>query len=90
VLGHHYVGDNNSIFYNYVLNHFCNWIVEFFPRWLAPNMVTLLGFIVNCIPSVLVLIIYDYNLDGHLDDWFCYVIGLTYTFYIIMDNCDGK
>lgn len=87
---HYYVGDNKSILYNYVLNHMCNWIVDKFPLWLAPNLITFIGFLVNLIPSVLVIAIYGYDLFGNLDAWFCYVIGVTYTFYIIMDNCDGK
>ena len=32
---HRYVGDNNSIFYNYVINPFCNFTIEYFPKWLA-------------------------------------------------------
>lgn len=32
---HRYVGDNNSIFYNNVINPFCNFTIEFFPLWLA-------------------------------------------------------
>lgn len=90
VINHHYVGDNNSIFYNNCINPFCNIVVEFFPKTLAANSVTMIGFIVNLIPTVLVIYLYGWSLEGELDGWFCYLIGLSYGFYITMDNCDGK
>jgi ethanolaminephosphotransferase len=90
VIYHKYVGNNQSIFYNYVISHACNFIVEFFPMWLAPNMVTLIGFVVNALPSILVIYLYGYDLSGPIDSWFCYFCGFCYAFYITMDNCDGK
>lgn len=50
----------------------------------------MIGFIVNLIPTVLVIYLYGWSLEGELDGWFCYLIGLSYGFYITMDNCDGK
>ena len=58
--------------------------------WLAPNVVTLSGFLVNLIPSILIIVLYGWDLSGPLDNWFCFLLGSCYGFYMWMDNCDGK
>ena len=58
--------------------------------WLAPNVVTLIGYVVNFIPTILVNVFYGSSLEGHVDSWYCWSIAFTYLFYVIMDCSDGK
>ena len=58
--------------------------------WLAPNVVTLVGYLVNFIPTILVNVYYGSSLEGRVDNWYCWSIAITFAIYSIMDNCDGK
>ena len=44
----------------YVLQHWWNWIVNYLPMWLAPNLVTLSGLAILSFSNVL---IYPYDLS---------------------------
>ncbi|XP_067620261.1 ethanolaminephosphotransferase 1 isoform X1 [Eurosta solidaginis] len=81
----------------YVMHPFWNWVVKFFPRWLAPNVMTFLGFLCTVI-NFLLLSYYDWNFyaSSGLPNttpipswvWFCCAINifLAYT----LDGIDGK
>ena len=63
--------------------------MEFLPLWLAPNMVTLLGFF--CIIfNVGLLELMDPDLLSPKQAWVCYSYGLGVWAYSTMDNIDGK
>lgn len=68
----------------------CNKVVEWMPMWLAPNVVTGMGFIINNIPLVICQFLYGSDLSGPVDNWWCFVVGITYIIYCILDNSDGK
>ncbi|OBT55786.1 hypothetical protein VE04_04280 [Pseudogymnoascus sp. 24MN13] len=60
-----YSSVDESYISNYILKHYWNACVEFLPLWLAPNMVTLLGFF--CIISnVIFLVIWQPEMDGQV------------------------
>lgn len=63
--------------------------MEFLPLWLAPNMVTLIGFIF-VVANVGLLQIMDPDLVGPTQSWvyFSYAFGVWA--YSTMDNIDGK
>ena len=42
-----YRGGDNSIYYYYVISPICNFMVSYFPKWLAPNLVTVSGWFLN-------------------------------------------
>ncbi|XP_036215932.2 ethanolaminephosphotransferase 1 [Bactrocera oleae] len=81
----------------YVMHPFWNWTVKFFPRWLAPNVMTFLGFLCTVI-NLLLLSYYDWNFyaSSGLPNttpipcwvWFCCAVNifLAYT----LDGIDGK
>ncbi|KAI9744404.1 MAG: hypothetical protein M1818_001933 [Claussenomyces sp. TS43310] len=74
---------------NYILKHYWNGVVKLLPLWLAPNMVTLLGFF--CIlANVLLLVLYVPDMDGTEPSWIYYSFGLGLWMYSTMDNVDGK
>ena len=72
------------------MSPFCDWLVTFFPTWLAPNVITLAGFAVNVVVHLLMLYIYGTSTEGPIAPWFLVLLGLGFTVYNIMDNCDGK
>ncbi len=66
-----------------------NAAVTLLPLWLAPNMVTLLGFF--CILfNVLLLQIFVPDLYGPAPAWLCYSFAAGLWLYSTMDNIDGK
>uniref|UniRef100_A0A1I8PWB6 Ethanolaminephosphotransferase 1 n=1 Tax=Stomoxys calcitrans TaxID=35570 RepID=A0A1I8PWB6_STOCA len=81
----------------YVMHPFWNWIVKFFPRWLAPNVMTFLGFLCTALNFCL-LSYYDWNFYASSDlegstpipswVWLCTAVNifLAYT----LDGIDGK
>lgn len=58
--------------------------------WMAPNVVTLMGFIVNAIPLFLWATIYGMELEGPVAGWWCMLNAITYVMYTLFDNIDGK
>ena len=65
-------------------------LIKFVPRTVAPNVITLIGFMFNVIPHVLCMALYGTSLDAPVDDWFCYLLGVSYFIYVTFDNMDGK
>lgn len=45
---------NKLFIFNFFFFSFWNYIVQFYPLWLAPNLITLIGLIVNLV-TVLIL-----------------------------------
>lgn len=69
----------------------CQWnaCVEFLPLWLAPNMVTLIGFFF-IIANVGLLEVTDHDLAGPKQPWVYYSYAFGVWAYSTMDNIDGK
>lgn len=66
-----------------------NACVEFLPLWLAPNMVTLLGFFF-VLGNVLLQGYRDPDLQGPSEPWVYYSYAFGVWAYSTMDNIDGK
>ena len=60
---HVYRSEGCSIIEEVVLKHFWNWLVERFPLWLAPNLITLIGFIIT-VAGTLSVVLQDMNCEG--------------------------
>ncbi|XP_017154225.1 ethanolaminephosphotransferase 1 isoform X3 [Drosophila miranda] len=81
----------------YVMHPFWDWLVKFFPRWFAPNLMTFLGFLFSAMNLVL-LSYYDWNFEASSGEedttpipswvWLCTAVNifLAYT----LDGIDGK
>jgi phosphatidylglycerophosphate synthase len=64
-------------------------LVQFYPLWLAPNLITLIGLIVNLI-TVLILSHYCYTAT-EIAPWWAYVqAALGLIAYQTLDATDGK
>ncbi|KAI1342842.1 CDP-alcohol phosphatidyltransferase [Xylariaceae sp. FL0016] len=74
---------------HYILRPYWNAFVELMPLWLAPNMVTLLGFC--CVlANVGLLVVFMPDLVGPGPSWLYLSFAFGLFMYQTMDNIDGK
>ena len=52
---HQYSSEGTTLLDPY-LQHFWKWLVELFPLWMAPNLITIVGLMINILTSVLLMI----------------------------------
>jgi ethanolaminephosphotransferase len=91
VLNHRHNATVDSMFYDYVISPLCDWIVEtFLPKWLAPNVITLIGWMFNFTPLLVMVLLFGPETEGPLPTWFGIYLGISYFVYNLFDNCDGK
>ena len=76
-----------------ILDHFLqpywNWLVLKMPMWLAPNLITFIGVIINISAGVL-LIIYNPDLYSDAPRWPFAIFGIALFIYMSLDAIDGK
>lgn len=86
---HKYCAQDNSILDKLIMQKFWNKIVAFYPLWVAPNLITIVGLLMN-ISAVLVLACF--NSDGTRDApfWTYLFCALTLFIYQTLDATDGK
>lgn len=71
------------------MNPYWETCVNFLPNWMAPNMVTFVGFLamVSC---YCIMLAYDANFNGDIPRWVFYYSAGAHFFYQTMDAIDGK
>ncbi|KAJ5731434.1 uncharacterized protein N7483_005942 [Penicillium malachiteum] len=74
---------------NYILKHYWNAFVELLPMWIAPNMVTLLGFLF-IVGNVFLIVFLIPDLLGPGPSWLYFSFALGMWMYSTLDNVDGK
>ncbi|KAF2118167.1 ethanolaminephosphotransferase 1 [Lophiotrema nucula] len=84
-----YSSVDKSFISRYILKHYWNGFVELLPLWLAPNLVTLLGFFF-ILGNVALLEVYVPDLIGPAPSWVYYSFAFGLWAYSTMDNVDGK
>ena len=84
-----YKGKDRSIFYKYISSPGCDWLVQFFPRWVAPNLITFMGLLVMVFGHT-VIAHYSPKLSGDLPPWVCVLQAAVGLIYQTLDNLDGK
>ena len=72
-----------------IMDPYWKWWVNLLPMTLAPNIITLLGFVVVFIPSVL-MIWCDPSLTVSPPIWACLLFGVGMFVYQTLDAVDGK
>lgn len=88
---HKYSGSDAGLSYIYFYNPVSKWIVaNVIPEWLAPNTLTLIGFVHSFGPLVLMFIIGGFNLVEPLPWWWYVVQAWCYLVYRLFDEFDGK
>ncbi|PKX91008.1 sn-1,2-diacylglycerol cholinephosphotransferase [Aspergillus novofumigatus IBT 16806] len=84
-----YQSVDKSYISNYILKHYWNAFVEVLPLWIAPNMVTLLGFLF-IVGNVMLIEVFMPDLVGPGPSWLYYSFALGMWMYSTLDNVDGK
>ncbi|KAF2662862.1 ethanolaminephosphotransferase 1 [Lophiostoma macrostomum CBS 122681] len=84
-----YSSVDQSLISRYILKHYWNGFVELLPLWLAPNLVTLLGFFF-ILGNVALLEVYVPDLVGPAPSWVYFSFAAGLWMYSTMDNVDGK
>ncbi|KAI9222793.1 CDP-alcohol phosphatidyltransferase-domain-containing protein [Blastocladiella britannica] len=73
----------------YILRHYWNWAVTLFPMWMAPNLITLIGFCFVWI-NLLFIVIWMPDLEGPAPAWMYFSFAAGIWLYSTFDNVDGK
>lgn len=85
---HQYSCQSTSIL-DTLLQPYWNWLVSKVPIWLAPNLITILGLIINII-TALILVWYSPDAKIEAPRWACALCGLGLFIYQSLDAIDGK
>ncbi|KQS62732.1 uncharacterized protein Dere_GG22487, isoform F [Drosophila erecta] len=72
-----------------LLQPWWNWLVSQTPLWLAPNLITIVGLILNVV-TTLILICYSPNGVEAPPRWTCLLCALGLFIYQSLDSIDGK
>ncbi|KAI8099516.1 CDP-alcohol phosphatidyltransferase-domain-containing protein [Halteromyces radiatus] len=85
-----YAAVDKSYITKYFLRHYWNWAIEWFPLWMAPNLITLIGLFFMMF-NVLLVYIYAPDLDGmNAPSWIYLSFAIGLWLYSTFDNVDGK
>ncbi|EAY02850.1 CDP-alcohol phosphatidyltransferase family protein [Trichomonas vaginalis G3] len=84
-----YNGIDDSICKKLFLAKYWDWCMRFIPMNVAPNVITLIGFIVESISFVLSLVLTN-GLTKQLPCYGCVINALCLFFYQTLDNLDGR
>ena len=85
-----YRGEDRSIYYAYVISPVSNFMVEYSPRWLAPNVITVSGWFLNLFNLIITIYYGGWKGCQYYPPWVCYITSFAYSFYIYLDAADGK
>ncbi|XP_012534146.1 cholinephosphotransferase 1 isoform X6 [Monomorium pharaonis] len=85
---HKYSCTSNSLLDGF-LQPWWDWLVSKVPLWLAPNLITVLGLIVNIV-TTLILVYYSPDARVEAPRWACFLCALGLFIYQSLDAIDGK
>ncbi|KAG7190020.1 hypothetical protein KM043_006172 [Ampulex compressa] len=72
-----------------LLQPWWDWLVSKVPLWLAPNLITVLGLIVNIV-TTLILVYYSPDAKAEAPKWACLLCAVGLFVYQSLDAIDGK
>lgn len=72
-----------------LLQPWWNWLVSKIPLWLAPNLITIIGLIINIL-TTLILILYSPDGTSPPPRWTCLLCAFGLFVYQSLDSIDGK
>ena len=85
-----YKSTDDSIMYNKCMSPCLNVLVEYLPRWLAPNLITLISLCFNIFAAIISYSDGGFDFSVKLKPSTCMVIGIFQLIYQLLDNIDGK
>ncbi|XP_028034335.1 ethanolaminephosphotransferase 1 [Bombyx mandarina] len=89
---------DTSVLSNYVMHPFWNWCVQFCPVWVAPNLLTFMGFLLTVL-NFLLFSYYDYGFyaltgdnatKGRIPPWVWAASAVNLFVAYTLDGIDGK
>ncbi|XP_031632846.1 ethanolaminephosphotransferase 1 isoform X2 [Contarinia nasturtii] len=87
---------DTSFFSRNVMHPFWNYLVQFFPRWIAPNLITFTGFLLTIV-NFLLIGYYDFHFKAANDprnstipNWVWIVAAINIFVAYTLDGIDGK
>ena len=87
--GYKYNGKDDSIIVRLIYRSFWNWLIEFFPKSIAPNMITFIGWTFEVVSFVISFCLSD-KMTKPLPPWACLMNGICLAIYQCLDNLDGR
>jgi len=88
-MAYKYAGSDNSITFRKVLNPLYEKMLPFIPYWLAPNLITLIGFLFPLSAHIL-MAQYAPDLKGEAPTWLYFYCSVGLIAYMCLDALDGK
>ena len=88
-----YAAEDRGLSYARFWSPFANYCVSYIPEWVAPNTITLLGFIFSVLPPIVLFSKYGTkfeNGDTPIDRWFFVLYAVFFFLYRLCDEMDGK
>ncbi|AMD19731.1 HCL420Wp [Eremothecium sinecaudum] len=83
-----YQSEDHSLVSRYILKPYWQQFVKFFPLWMAPNMVTLLGF-GFMVFSLCIVLLWNPSLEEDTPRWTYFTYAICLFLYQTFDACDG-
>ena len=90
LINYQYKGNDYSIYYKYVISPICNKVTNCLPRWLLPNTITVMGWVLNLFSFILTVYYGGWKGCDYFPPWVCYLCSINYSLYIYLDAVDGK
>ncbi|KAF5287225.1 hypothetical protein FQA39_LY16002 [Lamprigera yunnana] len=85
---HKYACSSTSVFDSF-LQPWWTWLVEKLPIWLAPNLITIVGLLINIL-TTLILVWFSPDAKSDVPQWACFLCALGLFIYQSLDAIDGK
>lgn len=78
--------------YTYIdnaLQPYWNWAVSLVPMWMAPNLITFIGWF-TLLSSTVIILIHDFSGRGTIPSWCFIYCAISLWTYSTLDAIDGK
>eukprot|EP01006_Ploeotia_vitrea_P012649 TRINITY_DN3345_c0_g1_i1.p1 TRINITY_DN3345_c0_g1~~TRINITY_DN3345_c0_g1_i1.p1 ORF type:complete len:403 (-),score=214.46 TRINITY_DN3345_c0_g1_i1:126-1334(-) len=89
LLKYQYSGADTSYYYRFVLTPLNKWAINFFPMWMAPNVITIAGMLFSVSANALVGY-YCPTFTEAPPSWVYVYVALSLWCYQTLDNLDGR
>lgn len=87
---HKYSGSDEGIAYRFCYNPLANRLVERIPKTIAPNTITLVGFLHTLVPMLVFYLVAGNSLYGDVPRWWSFLHAWSFFAYRMLDEMDGK
>ncbi|VDN06136.1 unnamed protein product [Thelazia callipaeda] len=86
---HKYSAVDTSWLDEFCMKCFWDYVVQFYPMWLAPNLITVIGFLIN-LATVSVLASFSYDAKMPASSWAYFQAAIGLFLYQTLDATDGR